>query len=58
MSFSNSTLSLLSPLSPRGFPFGPDGDGEQEEEDGEQEAPLAEAQVESLRGMELQGFSR
>lgn len=57
MSFSNSTLSLLSPLSHRGFPLGPDGDGEHEEDDGELEAPLAEAKVESLTGVDLQGFS-
>ncbi|XP_054997899.1 coiled-coil domain-containing protein 34 isoform X2 [Sorex araneus] len=54
MSFSNSTLSLLSPLSHQGFPFDQEEE-EENEEDLDQDARLSEAQVESLRGMDLQG---
>ncbi|XP_010963051.2 coiled-coil domain-containing protein 34 isoform X2 [Camelus bactrianus] len=55
LSCSNSTLSLLSPLGHRSFPFDDDdGDGD-EEEDVDEDAQDSEAKVESLRGMELQG---
>ncbi|XP_029062654.1 coiled-coil domain-containing protein 34 isoform X1 [Monodon monoceros] len=52
-----STMSLLSPLGHKSFPFDDDdGDGE-EEVDVDEDAHDSEAKVESLRGMELQGCS-
>ncbi|XP_062951676.1 coiled-coil domain-containing protein 34 [Cynocephalus volans] len=57
LSCSNSTMSLLSPLGHRSFPFSEDdGDGE-DEEDVDEDALDSEAKVASLRGMELQGCS-
>ncbi|XP_004454328.2 coiled-coil domain-containing protein 34 [Dasypus novemcinctus] len=54
-SCSNSTMSLLSPLRRQSFPFDEDdGDGE-DEEDGNEDVHDSEAEVASLRGMELQG---
>lgn len=56
LSCSNSTLSLLSPLGYQSFSLDDDdGDGEEEEEDVDEDAHDSEDQVESLRGMELQG---
>lgn len=53
-----STMSLLSPLGHKSFPFDDDdGDGE-EEVDVNEDAHDSEDKVESLRGMELQGCSR
>lgn len=59
LSCSNSTLSLLSPLGYQSFSLDDDdGDGEEEEEDVDEDAHDSEDQVESLRGMELQGCAR
>ncbi|XP_060032647.1 coiled-coil domain-containing protein 34 isoform X3 [Erinaceus europaeus] len=57
-SCSNSTMSLLSPLGHQSFPFyDSDGDGEdrEDEKDVIEDAHDSEANLESLRGLELQG---
>ncbi|XP_058994586.1 coiled-coil domain-containing protein 34 isoform X3 [Mustela lutreola] len=56
LSCSNSTMSLLSPLGHKSFPFDyDDGDGE-DEEDLDEGAHDSQAKVASLRGVELQGY--
>ncbi|NP_001382531.1 coiled-coil domain-containing protein 34 [Rattus norvegicus] len=57
LSCSNSTLSLLSPLGHRSFPFGEDDSEGEDEEALDEDACESEAKVESLEGMELQGRS-
>lgn len=58
LSFSNSTLSLLSPLGHQSFPFGADDSEGEDEESLYEDARESEAKVESLEGIELQGHSR
>lgn len=58
LSCSNSTMSLLSPLGHKSFPFDyDDGDGE-DEEDLDEGAQDSQAKVASLREVELQGYVR
>ncbi|KAI5279447.1 Coiled-Coil Domain-Containing Protein 34 [Manis pentadactyla] len=54
-SYSNSTMSLLSPLGHQSFPFDDDGGEGEDEDDVDPDAHDSEAKVASLRGMELQG---
>nr|XP_017509573.1 coiled-coil domain-containing protein 34 isoform X1 [Manis javanica] len=56
-SYSNSTMSLLSPLGHQSFPFDDDGGEGEDEDDVDPDAHDSEAKVASLRGMELQGCS-
>lgn len=58
MSYSNSTLSLLSPLGHQSFPFGEDNSEGEDEEALDEDPRESEAKVGSLEGMELQGRSR
>lgn len=57
-SYSNSTMSLLSPLGHQSFPFDDDGGEGEDEDDVDPDAHDSEAKVASLRGMELQGCPR
>ncbi|XP_044922047.1 coiled-coil domain-containing protein 34 isoform X3 [Mustela putorius furo] len=56
LSCSNSTLSLLSPLGHKSFPFDYDDGDEEDEEDLDEGAHDSQAKVASLRGVELQGY--
>lgn len=59
LSCSNSTMSLLSPLRLRSFPFDDDDDGDgEDEEDVDEDARDSEAKGASLRGMDLRGCAR
>lgn len=58
LSCSNSTLSLLSPLGHRSFPFGADDSEGEDEEALDEDARESESKVESLEGIEFQGSSR